>query len=124
SDANEPRVLADHLLGRKARDLVVRAFPEGIRDGEVVKSYVVWSKAPTTIRPVDPGAPAHLPGTVATEDEDDAPSFTGATRVVRLDEHLDGVGGLARAFAARLGLPDGVVSDLELAGRLHDAGKV
>ncbi len=53
---------------------------------------------------------------------DAAVSFTGAE--VTLREHLDGVGNKAATFARCLGLPRGIQSDLRLAGRLHDLGKV
>ena len=49
-------------------------------------------------------------------------SLTG--RPVTLSDHLDGVGLLARQFAARCGLPAEVVADFELAGQLHDLGKL
>lgn len=53
---------------------------------------------------------------------DAAASFTGAE--VTLRSHLDGVGKKAATFARRLGLPRGIQTDLRLAGRLHDLGKV
>lgn len=48
-------------------------------------------------------------------------SFTAAG--VPLGDHCDGVGALAREFAARAGLSQDLQDDLELAGRLHDLGK-
>jgi CRISPR-associated endonuclease/helicase Cas3 len=53
--------------------------------------------------------------------EDDVSSFTGVA--VTLRAHLAGVGSFARGFAERCGLPDGIVTALEIAGRWHDAGK-
>ncbi len=53
---------------------------------------------------------------------DIANSFTGSG--VTLRSHLDGVGEKAKAFARRLGLGVNLQEDLELAGRLHDLGKV
>ena len=53
--------------------------------------------------------------------EDDSASFTG--RQITLRAHMAGVGELAGEFAARSGLPPGVVHDVQLAGRWHDAGK-
>ena len=49
-------------------------------------------------------------------------SFTG-TKVL-LDDHLSGVGRMAELFASNLDLPDTIVEDFGLAGRLHDLGKV
>ena len=53
---------------------------------------------------------------------DTANSFTGSG--VTLRSHLDGVGEKAKSFARRLGLSNALQEDLELAGRLHDLGKV
>lgn len=52
--------------------------------------------------------------------EDDSSSFTTP---VPLTKHLDGVAAFARAFARACALPDVLVSDIALAGRLHDLGK-
>jgi CRISPR-associated endonuclease/helicase Cas3 len=52
--------------------------------------------------------------------EDDAPVVQAP---VPLDEHLQGVAELARRFGNAGTLPAEVISDLELAGRLHDLGK-
>ena len=41
-----------------------------------------------------------------------------------LEDHLTGVGDLARRLAEAIGLPRELAGDLELAGRLHDLGKV
>lgn len=49
-------------------------------------------------------------------------SFTG-TKVL-LDDHLSGVGKMAGLFASNLGLPNTIVEDFGLAGRLHDLGKI
>lgn len=43
---------------------------------------------------------------------------------VTLRRHMDGVGSRAECIGRRLGLPASIVADLELAGRLHDLGKV
>ncbi len=48
-------------------------------------------------------------------------SFIG--RAVELTSHCDGVGALAGQFAASCGLPQHLIDDLTLAGRLHDLGK-
>lgn len=53
--------------------------------------------------------------------EDDGSFLVGVE--VPLDAHLIGVGDFARRFAVSLGLSDGLIGDLELAGRLHDLGK-
>lgn len=51
-------------------------------------------------------------------------SHTGARRPVTLRGHLAGVGFWAGRFARNLGLPAGLVQDLESAGRWHDLGKL
>lgn len=56
------------------------------------------------------------------DDSDQSSSFTG-TRVT-LRRHLNGVGQRAAEFARRLGLNEDFQEDLELAGQLHDVGKV
>ena len=60
---------------------------------------------------------------VATLDgSDESMSCTGAG--VTLRRHMDGLGDMAAAFAERLGLSPELRDDLQLAGRLHDLGKV
>ena len=60
---------------------------------------------------------------VATLDgSDESISCTGAG--VTLRRHMDGLGDMAAAFAERLGLSPEFCDDLQLAGRLHDLGKV
>ena len=60
---------------------------------------------------------------VATLDgSDESISCTGAG--VTLRRHMDGLGDMAAAFAERLGLSPELRDDLQLAGRLHDLGKV
>ena len=58
-------------------------------------------------------------GRVASDEGDDA----SLTREVPLDEHCRGVGRVAKDFAAALGLPAELVTDLALAGEFHDLGK-
>lgn len=54
--------------------------------------------------------------------EDDQSSFTGVA--VPLAEHLHGVGETAVEFARRLGMPEDLGADVDLAGRWHDVGKI
>lgn len=56
------------------------------------------------------------------DSEPDTSSFTAAE--VPLDDHLAGVGALAGQLARAVDLSSDLVNDLELAGRLHDLGKV
>ncbi len=61
----------------------------------------------------------------AVADADSEPatsSFTG--RQVTLQAHREGVGDWAGRFARRCGLDEALACDLELAGRLHDLGKL
>jgi CRISPR-associated endonuclease/helicase Cas3 len=55
-----------------------------------------------------------------TDEDDDSV----LTRPIALAAHLDGVGAWSRRFAERCGLAPELVDDLDLAGRLHDLGKV
>lgn len=60
---------------------------------------------------------------VATMDgSDESASLIGTG--VTLSRHMDGVGERAGRIAESLGLPEEIVKDLHLAGRLHDLGKV
>ena len=76
--------------------------------------YALTERDPTTRKPlIDP----------ATMDgSDEAGSMTGSG--VTLRSHVEGVSGRARDYGKRLGLPTEIVEDLQLAGRLHDLGKV
>ena len=56
------------------------------------------------------------------EDDDDGPTFH--RRAVPLESHLNGVASRTRAVAKQLGLPPSIASDLALAARLHDIGKL
>ncbi len=58
----------------------------------------------------------------AFDGSDQSLSFTGAA--VTLCSHLDGVGRKAAEYARHLGLDSTLENDLQLAGRLHDLGKV
>ena len=58
----------------------------------------------------------------AFDGSDQSVSFTGTA--VTLRSHLDGVGQKAAEYARRLGLDSTLQDDLQLAGRLHDLGKV
>ena len=53
---------------------------------------------------------------------DQSASYTGSG--VTLRKHLDGVGDRVADYASRLGMSDELLSDLHLAARLHDLGKV
>ena len=53
---------------------------------------------------------------------DQSASFTGSG--VTLRRHLEGVGDRVAAYASRLGMSEEIQSDLRLAARLHDLGKV
>lgn len=55
---------------------------------------------------------------------DETNSFPGAIRPITLRRHLEGVGRLAREIGERCHLEPPLVADLELAGRLHDLGKI
>jgi len=61
-----------------------------------------------------------LPRSITFSGEDHTSS---ATVGIALAEHLRGVEAWARRFAEGVGLPEGLVRDLALAGRIHDLGK-
>ena len=56
------------------------------------------------------------------DEAEDAASFTGTETTLR--SHLEGVGARAAGYGRRLGLSEEFVTDLRLAGELHDLGKV
>lgn len=60
------------------------------------------------------------PATIEGSDEAQSCTGTGVT----LREHMDGLGGLAAEFAKSLGISQELQNDIQLAGRLHDLGKV
>lgn len=102
----------EHFGRRPARSgvTVVDYSPEGDR------FFVVRLAASEPSRVVlDATAGLDLDGS------DERNSFVGAP--IELHGHCSRVGALARCFAERLGLPEAVVADLELAGQLHDLGK-
>lgn len=75
-----------------------------------------------SVRPPKYEKPSILTGpTAQTDATDEANVFTGAR--VTLERHLRGVDDWARHLATQLGLPPELVTDLTLAGRLHDLGK-
>jgi len=89
------------VLSRLAQACDVHPYPQG---GE-----------PTGILLVEPR------NTVRSfTDEDDTSSLT--TKVM-LQDHCRGVGARAWRYAQNLGLPEPLITDIELAGRLHDLGK-
>jgi CRISPR-associated endonuclease/helicase Cas3 len=53
---------------------------------------------------------------------DEANQFTGTG--VTLRDHMESVGRRVHGYASRLGLPEQLAADLELAGRWHDIGKL
>lgn len=66
------------------------------------------------------GVPALDEGMIDESDESNSHQGTGVT----LESHLKGVADRVVSFAENLGLPQELVDDLRLAGRLHDVGKV
>ncbi len=76
--------------------------------------YILTLRNPKTKKPVVDEA------TLDGSDETDSFTATG----ISLSSHLNGVGKRAGHIAERLGLPSEIVCDLQLAGQLHDLGKV
>jgi CRISPR-associated endonuclease/helicase Cas3 len=107
------KMMREHAGKREIDRLVVEPATEASPGREI---FVLTSKRP-------------LSRTLAIEDlgkgdvdpEEETSSFTG--REVLLARHLKDVGKWARSFASACGLPDDLIDDLALAGRLHDIGK-
>ena len=76
--------------------------------------YILAERTASTDKP--------LVDATTLDGSDEAGSHTGTG--VALDQHLEGVGKRAGKIAERLGLPPDLVADINLAGRLHDLGKV
>lgn len=114
-----------HLAGEGHR-LRFRALADAVIDGRIRRSYVVTTKdrlASSFPLPWDGDDEATDVAVDVDDDDPDVSSFTG-TGHAKLGDHLLGVGDWARKLSSNLGLPEHVAADLELAGRLHDAGKV
>ena len=87
----------------------------GMDDDEPGRGYYILSECnPRTKKPVVDAA--------TMDGSDETGSLTGTG--VPLRRHLDGVGERAGRIAEGLGIAAEIVSDLRLAGRLHDLGKV
>jgi len=110
--------VAVQLLAEKRNRRVqrLRAFVwEGDAGGRVEEVFIVTGVRRHRTRQDQQGS------VVRVEVDPDTSSFIG--RRIELHPHLDDVGVWARAVAAACDLPAETVADLELAGRLHDAGK-
>jgi CRISPR-associated endonuclease/helicase Cas3 len=68
--------------------------------------------------------PVPLPADGESDFTDEDATASASSREVGLDDHLKRVGALAARFAGLGGLPSEVISDCELAARLHDVGKL
>ena len=82
---------------------------------EVGDYFLVTGKRPRVPRDEEFGGDERMTTEGSTS------SFTGAE--VSLTDHLAGVAEMAAAFAARVGMPADLVTDLRLSGLWHDAGK-
>lgn len=109
--------------GRSRRVLDARRLADGISGGAVTRSWVVRSgrrlERPT---PAGGGVAAADPTFLGDDEDDDEVAVTDPASVL-LSDHLLGVADWARRIGSRLGLGDERVSDLRIAGALHDAGK-
>src|SRR5690606_35400461 len=110
--------VAELPLPNQTQDLLARLRddPRGFRverlaAGDGSREYLVVS-----------GRSRFTFGTDEVSTEDDRASFTGVK--VSLAEHLEGVRDLSGEFAERVGLPPKIASDVQLAGRWHDVGKI
>lgn len=125
-------VITDFLSGEDFHEAVeecLRAMCElpGIRE-EVASALMEWAEA--GMDRMEQAYPFNRPQGIILEkrmkklaettDEDDSSSYTGN---VTLEDHSRGVEKYVRNFASHLELPGEIVSDLSLAGLLHDIGK-
>ncbi len=92
----------EHLATRGCRIETVESH-----DDEVPDYYVLVERS------VDPRI---------LDESEHAASLTGTKTILR--KHLEGVGARVADYGRRLGLAEELVSDLRLAGELHDLGKV
>lgn len=125
--------VADHVADAEGVDDMVRQVAMALVGQHATASYQVTDVHDTSLL-ADPAYVAKLSSGYVivrsrvdqrkaifeTDDSDVTHSFTG--RRVLLDDHCEGVGQRAGAYARACGA-DGVAADLELAGRLHDLGK-
>ena len=131
----DPRIYADatDLMGNEesdtpTRDLItdwIKTSLDGSSDSWMVAALRNLCKGFDINLDEDRNYPIITEKTVDSstwDGSDAAASFTGAE--VTLRKHMDGVGKRAATFARRLGLPREIGTDLRLAGRLHDLGKV
>ena len=90
------------------------AFPYGAEDGGRPGVVLI---APFGIK----DEAVRAPGETASSEDDETGSFIGQAQP--LVEHCEEVVEQAGRFAVSAGLPEPIISDLRLAGWLHDAGK-
>ncbi len=131
----DPRIYADatDLMGDEesdtpTRDLItdwIKASLDGSPDSWMVAAFKSLAEGFEINLDEDRNYPIITAKTVDSsiwDGSDASTSFTGSQ--VTLRAHLDGVGAKAASFARRIGVPIELQSDLRLAGRLHDLGKV
>ncbi len=110
------------LVNKIGTNPVIATVGLGADNPETKPYYVLLQRQQTSYgSPPHREAPPRIDETLF-DGSDESQSMIGTAATLR--SHLDGVSDGAGCFAKRLGLPPKIVSDLRLAGRLHDIGKV
>lgn len=123
-DAADEQPLAERLCDMSADDVIAEFEGRLLQDADNVER--AWSKPKVLYDrndvplAIEQRARKRSAGGDATTEDDDSPR---STKPVPLAPHCEGVARRARGYAEALGLDGKLVSDIELAGLLHDSGK-
>jgi CRISPR-associated endonuclease/helicase Cas3 len=109
-----------HALWRDGpqQRIVTRVPVEPVGDPQSSTVFVVSSKQPTHLV-----REARVSAEDNVDSEPQTSSFVGSACPVLLHDHLRDVEKWAREMAYACGLPEPLINDIGLAGRLHDVGK-
>ena len=111
TDSGEPNNRFTEIVEKLGTDFAIE--PVNLDSGNSTPSYYILIECNAGRPKVDPNL---------MDGSDEAGSMNGSKQ--SLESHLVGVAEKAKRFAERLGLEEEFANDLNLAGRLHDIGKV